>query len=317
MRRMFTVEEIEDIGGGGGGAVSSVNGKTGNVVLSGNDIKTAPAAPGTLKDDIEEAFERIVSIESGQSEMALELSGKQDELTAGENITIENNVISASGGSGSDTFYARYGFTSYDDILDALTVCKDIWLVDGASNSRYFRLSKNNETDAEFEFAGVAEGKIWNFTVNSDGWQHYTEPAEGKVYYAEWGDLLNDLQAYIEEGYIIVYAEAGELSSYYNVEFTTPDEIHFIGFYGGNVTRFTVNAYGWQQPTSFEVEQKGNKVTSLSAASTNTQYPSAKCVYDALQGAGVGWDYIVDASHKGTTLPSTGTTGELFFLKEA
>ena len=27
-------------------------------------------------------------------------------------------------------------------------------------------------------------------------------------------------------------------------------------------------------------EDKSNKVTSLSSASTNTQYPSAKCVYD-------------------------------------
>lgn len=33
-------------------------------------------------------------------------------------------------------------------------------------------------------------------------------------------------------------------------------------------------------------EDVANKVTSLSASSTDTQYPSAKCVYDALQNAG-------------------------------
>ena len=33
-------------------------------------------------------------------------------------------------------------------------------------------------------------------------------------------------------------------------------------------------------------ENTSNKVTSLSASSTNTQYPTAKCVYDALQNAG-------------------------------
>ena len=33
-------------------------------------------------------------------------------------------------------------------------------------------------------------------------------------------------------------------------------------------------------------ENTSNKVTSLSSSSTNTQYPSAKCVYDALQNAG-------------------------------
>ena len=31
-------------------------------------------------------------------------------------------------------------------------------------------------------------------------------------------------------------------------------------------------------------ESTSNKVTSISASSTDTQYPSAKCVYDALQG---------------------------------
>lgn len=35
-------------------------------------------------------------------------------------------------------------------------------------------------------------------------------------------------------------------------------------------------------------ESSSNKVTSLSSSSTDTQYPSAKCVYDALQNAGGG-----------------------------
>ena len=33
-------------------------------------------------------------------------------------------------------------------------------------------------------------------------------------------------------------------------------------------------------------EQKSNKVTSISSSSTDTQYPSAKCVYDAIGGGG-------------------------------
>lgn len=36
--------------------------------------------------------------------------------------------------------------------------------------------------------------------------------------------------------------------------------------------------------TTDNTENKNNKVTSLSASSTDTEYPSAKCVYDALQG---------------------------------
>jgi len=37
-------------------------------------------------------------------------------------------------------------------------------------------------------------------------------------------------------------------------------------------------------------EKSSNKVTSLSASSTDTQYPSAKCVYDAIQAGGGGAD---------------------------
>ena len=32
-------------------------------------------------------------------------------------------------------------------------------------------------------------------------------------------------------------------------------------------------------------ENSSNKVTSISSSSTNTQYPSAKCVYDAINNA--------------------------------
>ena len=35
-----------------------------------------------------------------------------------------------------------------------------------------------------------------------------------------------------------------------------------------------------------QMEVKANKVTSISADSTDTQYPSAKAVYDALQSSG-------------------------------
>lgn len=42
---------------------------------------------------------------------------------------------------------------------------------------------------------------------------------------------------------------------------------------------------GTQNTAIATKESTGNKVTTLSASSTNTQYPSAKCVYDAIIGA--------------------------------
>jgi hypothetical protein len=43
----------------------------------------------------------------------------------------------------------------------------------------------------------------------------------------------------------------------------------------------------FQAPLGFTPENASNKVTSLTAQSTDTQYPSAKCVYDAIQGVDV------------------------------
>ena len=54
-------------------------------------------------------------------------------------------------------------------------------------------------------------------------------------------------------------------------------------------------------------EETTNKVTSLSAQSTDTQYPSAKCVYDALQEAGGG----------AGTLDTTATTAQTTNANEA
>lgn len=78
----------------GGSGVSSVNGQTGRVVL---DI---PSKVSELENDLGYLTEHQ-SLDALATKEALNsgLAAKQDKLTAGENITIQNNVISASGGS--------------------------------------------------------------------------------------------------------------------------------------------------------------------------------------------------------------------------
>lgn len=71
-----------------GGAVSSVNGYTGDVVLTTSDLENT--------SDYQTGSE--VS-----SAIAEAVAGKQDTLTAGENITIVDNVISATGGGATYT----------------------------------------------------------------------------------------------------------------------------------------------------------------------------------------------------------------------
>ena len=63
-------------------------------------------------------------------------------------------------------------------------------------------------------------------------------------------------------------------------------------------------------------EDKSNKVTSLSSASTNTQYPSAKCVFDKLSGYLTSNEEVIfvngnNQSTDTTTNTFTGTTSKL------
>lgn len=85
-------------GGGGGtvvGAVTSVNGYVGAVQLTASDVDALPNST-----EIPTKTSQLQN-DSGFLTQHQDISGKQDKLTAGQNITIsEDNVISATGGSG-------------------------------------------------------------------------------------------------------------------------------------------------------------------------------------------------------------------------
>lgn len=78
----------------------------------------------------------------------------------------------------------------------------------------------------------------------------------------------------------------GNMYSLFNL--ATNQDAYFTGVnrnYSYSVVCKTNNS--WYYDTT-ELEQAFNKTTSLSSASTDTQYPSAKAVYDALQNVGGG-----------------------------
>lgn len=86
MEKEIELEQEAVIVYSGGGAVNSVNGYTGDVVLTTSDLEnTSDYQTGT---EVESAINTAIA-------------GKQDTLTAGNNITISNNTISAT-----DTTYS-------------------------------------------------------------------------------------------------------------------------------------------------------------------------------------------------------------------
>ena len=97
---------ISVTGGSGGGAVSSVNGKTGEVVLNATDVGAITGSEADTKITTAlEPYAKTADVTKALSgyattdDLTLGLKGKQDELTAGTGITISaDNVISATGG---------------------------------------------------------------------------------------------------------------------------------------------------------------------------------------------------------------------------
>lgn len=86
MEKEIELEQEAIVVYSGGGAVNSVNGYTGDVVLTTSDLEnTSDYQTGT---EVESAISTAIA-------------GKQDTLTAGNNITISNNTISAT-----DTTYS-------------------------------------------------------------------------------------------------------------------------------------------------------------------------------------------------------------------
>lgn len=95
-------------GGGSSGAVTSVNGKTGEVVLAATDVGAATTAdittalePYAKTADVNTTLTDYAKSADVTTEITTATAGLQPKLTAGANITIsEDNVISATGSTG-------------------------------------------------------------------------------------------------------------------------------------------------------------------------------------------------------------------------
>ena len=159
------------------GAVSSVNGQTGDIVIdvpskvselqndtgyiTESSIPSIPTKVSELQNDAGYLTEHQ-SLDALATKEALNngLAAKQDKLTAGENITIQNNVISASGGGSGEGGIIRkkvsMGFINteaewnenkdwlndytgkYDIYVDNYPIIGDCWMQWSSSQTRRY-----------------------------------------------------------------------------------------------------------------------------------------------------------------------------------
>lgn len=139
-------------------AVETVNGETpdetGNIDIDASDI--ALETTSTLSS---------TNVQSAIDELDEKVNAKQDALTAGANITIENNVISAVGGSGvQEVFFAVYGSTSLADIITAHQSGKEVICING---NKHYRLQ--SITGGVALFSSFESPTDYRLSVRADG----------------------------------------------------------------------------------------------------------------------------------------------------
>lgn len=173
----------------GGSGVSSVNGQTGRVVL---DI---PSKVSELENDLGYLTEHQ-SLDALATKEALNngLAAKQDKLTAGENITIQNNVISASGGSSLPTTQSNFQILYYKNNsvqwetltsifinygLDIVALSNLGWKVETPTSSVFYNakelafiIKNTNEEYASFYYNFRYFDDVWNETTLGQSWSN-------------------------------------------------------------------------------------------------------------------------------------------------
>lgn len=298
-------------GGGGGGGTTNFNNLTnrpkynGTVMSGSTDIPAvtentvsgwgftkntgtySKPINGIPKTDLESAVQTSL----GKADTAIQdISGKQDKLTAGSNITIasDGKTISATNTTYEAATESAAGLMSAADKtkLDGISSgagvnVKSNW-TENDSNSDAYILNKptipvvNNSTitvqmngsTVDTFTTNAASAKTINLgTVVTDiSGKQNTIDSSHKLS----ADLVDDTSA---TNKFVTAAEKTKLSS-----IATGAEVNVQANW--NETNTSSDAYIQNKPNLSAKEDTSNKVTSLSSSSTDTQYPSAKAVYN-------------------------------------
>lgn len=193
-------------------------------------------------------------------------NGKQNALTAGDGITIDaNNKISAKG-----IFYATYGVTTYDEIDTALgngllPICVTPANTSDQGTVKVYIYSQNNrpQANAKYYFSRVENNQIFEVYVNeSDNWYNTTTT------------LQENLPTTSTAGQVLKSTSTAGTTAWGTLSASD------VGALPSNTTY--VSSVNGDSGAITNVEKTTNKVTSLSSLSTDTEYPSAKCVYDLI-----------------------------------
>lgn len=260
-----------------------------------------------------------------------DITGKQDTLVSGENIkTVNGQSILGRGNmqvsaesidwsnvqNKPDTLNG-YGITdAYNkNETDTALSAKQNTLVSGSSiktingnsvlGSGNIEITSTEEADITFnisvdptsgDFTGTVDlASKWNNDyyelATAVQYDNYSPKISGTIYDVTNQKTIIPVDLFFDTSALWVYYTIAETGIVF--------WLVIDGF--GESTSVTAEEYG-------SYEQTTNKVTTLSSSSTDTEYPSAKCVYDAMQQGGGGGGGRIPAEYQEVEyIESTGT----------
>ena len=250
---------------------NGTNGQDGYTPIKGVDYWTT-ADKEEIVQDVEE-------------ELQPQINNKQNKLTPGSNITIVNDVISATGGgSGTSNYQDLTNKPKINNVeLNANKTSLDLGLQSALSSSNKLSSDYVDDTNKTNRFVTTQEKETWNNKSDFSG--SYNDLTNKPNIPTKTSDLINN-SGFIDNtaNNLMNYTKTTDLSAVatsgsYNDLSDKPS----IPTVPTNVSAFNNDAgYLTAHQNISGKEDKTNKVTSISSSSTDTQYPSAKCVYDLI-----------------------------------
>ena len=149
--------------------------------------------------------------------------------------------------------------------------------------------------------------RIWNL---EEGIYYLTDDTTHTIYYK--GASGTGSFALIYGSYLFISDATHTDISYKTFLFLTPNNSNTPDIIYGWTTSVTGYTYTKNIST---LEETNNKTTSLSSSSTNTQYPSAKCVYDELSNKANSSDIPTKVSDLTNDAGYTTNTGTITSIK--
>ena len=238
------------------------------------DFYTKEQVTNLISSFVDNAVDNLVNYYT-KTEIDTKLSNKQDTLVSGTNIkTINGQSII---GSGNITLSGDGGALIIDNELSdsSENVVQNKVIKAALDTKSEFSGSYNDLTDKPEIKSRKAFKTSWPTSTTLTAFcQAVINDSDAKVGEAYLGSLsCSGLPSGVWIGDTVVEIIGTDYNKVVKLTVTSTE----VAPYHWEASYWQGGLYGWR---SFELDS--NKVTSLSAASTNAQYPSAKLVYDQL-----------------------------------